>query len=172
VPGERLTIDLNVAWDYLDLARPGGAAALVLFELARRGEVELVLAPQGHRLDADGDLAAELEHLVGSGEVGEAQQLSYPSAVTYPGEDFYPGHVVDGFAAAWSQVVADWRSHERTAPGDTDRWYIETHLADGREVFLTGDQALLVMCRRLREEHGFPIVALTTSEYLAKRTSS
>jgi hypothetical protein len=36
-------------------------------------------------------------------------------------------------------------------------------------VFLTDDKRLLTMCRRLREEHGFPIVAMRLSDYLEGR---
>jgi hypothetical protein len=41
--------------------------------------------------------------------------------------------------------------------------------ADGRDVFITDDKRLLVMCRRLREEHGFPIVAMRIADYLDER---
>ena len=36
-----------------------------------------------------------------------------------------------------------------------------------RDVFLTDDEGLLTMCRRLREEHGLEIEAVSLDEYLA-----
>jgi rRNA-processing protein FCF1 len=40
---------------------------------------------------------------------------------------------------------------------------------EGRDVFLTDDRPLRVMCRRLREEHGVPVVAMSLAEYLNRR---
>lgn len=38
-----------------------------------------------------------------------------------------------------------------------------------RDVFLTDDRPLLVMCRRFREEHDIAIEAMSSSDYLARR---
>jgi hypothetical protein len=167
--GERLTIDVTVARDYLDARRAGHSDAVALFELARSGEVELATAPQGYRLDVRGDLAEQLQAAFENEGVRQAPQLSYPSAVTYPGKDLFPGRYVEGFGEAWSVVVEDWRSHERKPPTGPDRFHVETHVVERRDVFLTGDRALLVMCRRLTEEHGFPITAMTVADYLERR---
>ena len=62
--------------------------------------------------------------------------------------------------------MASWRSHEWTPPGDADRFHVETHVFGERDVFITDDRPLLVMCRRLREEEGVEIEAMTLAEYL------
>jgi integrase len=63
-PPERLTIDVSVARDYLDESREGHTEAATLFELARKGQIELATAPQGYRLDVRGDLAKQLRYCV------------------------------------------------------------------------------------------------------------
>jgi hypothetical protein len=105
-------------------------------------------------------------HIVGHyvEKVEQARQLAYPSEVTYPGEDLFPGHYVEGFAEAWDRIAAGWQR----APGPADRWHVETHMADRRDVFITDDRRLLKMCLRLRE-HGFPIVAMKLGDYLDRR---
>lgn len=52
---KRLTIDTTVARDFLDPERARHEPAHELFALARSGDVDVAVAPQGHRLDADGD---------------------------------------------------------------------------------------------------------------------
>jgi hypothetical protein len=89
--------------------------------------------------------------------------------VTFASENLIVGAYVDGFVEAWNAVVATWRSHERTPPQIGDRFHVETHVLERRDVFLTDDRPLLVMCRRLREEHGVPIVAMGLVEYLDSR---
>jgi hypothetical protein len=167
---ERLTIDVTVARDFLDPERDGHAAALALFELARGGEVELITAPQGYGLDVEGELARQLQELFAREEVGQALQVARVSAVTYPGADLIAGHYVEGFVEAWDGIVATWRPHEYKPPGPADRLHVETHLVERRDVFLTDDNGLLVMCRRLNKEHGFAIVAMPVAEYVDFRS--
>src|SRR5215204_3345588 len=99
---ERLTIDITVARDYLAVAdeqrRERHERAVELFELARRGEVELVVAPQAYRLDVEGELAEQLRAVFSEEGVSLARQLAYPSEVTFPGEDLIVGAFVPGFA--------------------------------------------------------------------------
>jgi hypothetical protein len=166
---ERLTIDATVARDYTDPSRPRHARSAELFELAREGAVELSTAPQGYRLDATGDLAQQLESMFASEGVTEAPQLAYASEVTFPSDNLFPGAYVDGFAEAWDTVVATWRSHEGKPPQIGDRFHVQTHVHEQRDVFLTDDRPLLVMCRRLREEHGVPIVAMGLVDYMDSR---
>lgn len=165
---ERLTIDASVAIDYLDREQDRHALAVELFELAERGEVELATAPQGYRLDLrKGRAAAEqLRAAFERQEVGQqARQIARVSEVTYVGEDLIVGHYVEGFVEAWAAIAEGWRR----APKPADRFHVETHIAEGRDMFLTDDKRLLTMCRRLREEHGFPIVAMSLADYLGKR---
>jgi hypothetical protein len=165
---ERLTIDVNVARDYLEPDRDGHREAVVLFDLAQRGEVELATAPQGYRLDVEGDLAAQLRVAFEREEVGETRQVARVSEVTFPGDDLLPGHYVEGFVEAWNSIVETWRSHEGRPPEAPDRLHVETHIVEGRDVFLTADRALRAMCRRLTED-GFFVTAMTASEYLERR---
>jgi hypothetical protein len=166
---ERLTIDVTVARDYQDPTRPRHARAVELFELARQGAIELSTAPQGSRLDAQSDLAEQLKSMFESENVTEAPQLAYASEVTYASEDLFPGAYVDGFVNAWDAVVGSWRSHEWKPPKIADRFHVETHVLEGRDVFLTDDRPLLVMCQRLRDEHGVDLVAMGLVEYLEGR---
>jgi hypothetical protein len=163
---ERLTIDVTVARDFLDAGRAGHPSAMQLFELFRAGKVEIAAAPQGYRLDANGRLAEQLRELTKAEGVDEAHQLAYTSEVTYTSETLVTGAFVPGVSEAWNRITANWRSHEWKPPGVADRFHVETHILDGRDVFLTEDQALLVMCRRLREEDGFPVTAMRVAEYL------
>jgi hypothetical protein len=166
---ELLTIDVTVARDYLDPRRAGHINAATLFELARQGEIELTTAPQGYRLDVEGDLAEQLRATFSHEDVSEARQLAYVSEVTFVGDDLIVGHVVEGFADAWNDVVASWRTADGKEPPQTaDRFHVETHVIERRDVFLTSDRALRSMCRRLAGEHGFSIVAMTVADYLER----
>lgn len=165
VPPERLTIDVTVARDFVDDRRDRHANAVALFELARRGEVELITAPQGYRLDVEGELAEQLQELFEREDVLQARQVARVSEVTYPGADLIPGHHVEGFAEACELIAKDCPR----APGAADRFHVETHLVEGRDVFITDDSRLLAMCRRLHEEHGFAVVAMTVGDYLKHR---
>lgn len=141
---ERLTIDLTVARDYLaaddEKRRERHKQAAVLLALAEAGEVELAIAPQGYRLDAQGDLAEQLRTLFSGQGVEEARQLASVSEVTYPSEDLSPGQYVDGFAHAWDLIIGTWRSHEWKPPKLADRFHVETHVLEKRDVFLTDDR--------------------------------
>lgn len=163
---ERLTIDATVARDYLDPERDRNALAVELFDLARRGEVELAAAPQGFRLDVSGgDLAEQVRDAFEREQVGQARQVARVSEVTLVGPDLIVGNYVEGFGEACEEIAADWRR----APGGADRFHVETHLTEGRDVFITDDRRLLRLCRRPHEEHGFPIVAMKLGVYLARR---
>jgi hypothetical protein len=159
-PPERLTIDVTVARDLLDPKRERHGLATELFALAASGEVELAVAPQGHRLDAEGDLAEQLRATFADEGVEEAPQLAYASEVTFPSENLFVGHYVAGFAEAWDGIVATWRSHEGKPPKLADGFHVETHVIEERKVFVTDDGPLLAMCRRLRDEHGIPLEAM------------
>jgi hypothetical protein len=89
------------------------------------------------------------------------------SKVTFPGKTLLLGYYVEGFSEAWNEVAATWKTHQGKCPGDFDRWYIESHIAGGRDVLLTDDGALRAMCDRLREEHGLAVRTESLSEYVA-----
>jgi hypothetical protein len=145
---ERLTIDQTVAIDLLDPDAERSAQAIELLDLFRRGEIELAVAPQGYRLERRGDLTEQIREAFDREGMVQARQVARVSEVTFPGEDLFPGHYVEGFAEACEQIAADWPK----APGSADRFHVETHMAEGRDVFVTDDRRLLVLCRRLREE--------------------
>jgi hypothetical protein len=64
---------------------------------------------------------------------------------------------VDGFTDAWDRVSATWKTHQGKRPGGFDRWYVESHIAGWRDVLVTDDEPLRVMCDRLRAEHGLVV---------------
>lgn len=79
-----------------------------------------------------------------------------------------------GFPAlrpAWDAVIESWNGPGRK-PGTSDRAHVETHLVMGRDVFVTDDQGLLTMCRRLRQEHQLPIEAMDLSECVNRYDST
>jgi hypothetical protein len=166
---EQLTIDMTVMRDYLDPREQRHPLAAELFTLARHGEVELFSAPQGHSLDVreGSDLDRQLQELIAAGDVQHAEQVSR-LPLTLP---FVIGRGVEGFDEAWKAIDADWHTHEGKRPGEApvDLFYVETHLIDKRDVFITDDRTLLAVCRRLRDEHGFAIEAMTLGDYLAAR---
>jgi predicted nucleic acid-binding protein len=164
-PPERLTIDATVAFDFLDPEAERHEHATALFELAERGEVELATAPQGYRLDLTrGRSDKQLREAFEREEVRATRQVARVSEVTYPGADLIVGHYVQGFAEAWDRIAENWPR----APGPADRLHVETHIVEGRDVFITDDKRLLAMCRRLNE-NGFSIVAMPIAEFLAER---
>ena len=69
---------------------------------------------------------------------------------------------------AWDAVLTDWKTHESGRPNVEDRVWVETHVLERRDFFLTDDTALLTMCRRLLVEHDLPIVAVRPAAYLRK----
>lgn len=169
---ELLTIDLNVARDFLDPRRNGHRAAVELFAL--NGEaVELAIGPQGRRVDApEGRLVKELDAMREEESVRELRQLAYLSEATLPSEDLYPGQYVEGFREAWGQIIETWKTSDGRAPEHPDDFHVEAHLLEERDVFISADRALQEMCRRLREEHGLAIRAMSIEEYLGSRESA
>jgi hypothetical protein len=156
---ERLTVDVNIVRD--DRAQE-------LFALARRGDVELAIAPQGYRLDVRGELAEQLDAVLRSNNVAEARQLAYPSEVTFPGPNLLPGAVVPDFRNAWEAVLATWNGPGSQAD-DRDALHVETHVHEKRDVLITEDRGMRTMCRRLREEHEIDVVAMSLEDYLERQ---
>jgi hypothetical protein len=170
---ERLTIDMTVVRDYLDPARAQHQLALELFARAEAGDVNLAVAPQGHRFDASGPLAQQVAEVLELEGVEEARQLAYLSDHTYPSDNLYPGQVVAGFSVAWAAVLATWGStgEKGRMPGDADRFHAETHVLEDRAIFVTDDKGLCVACQRVRDEHGFAINAMSLADYLDSRAT-
>jgi predicted nucleic acid-binding protein len=150
---ERLTIDQTVLIDFLDEGGDRHALAEELLDLSERGEIELAVAPQGYRAERRGDLTEQIREMFTRKGIVEARQVARVSEVTYL--PFVIGHYVEGFPEACAG----------SSPGHADRFHVETHLADGRDVFITDDERLLSLCDRLREQ-GFPIVAMKLADYL------
>jgi hypothetical protein len=166
---ERLTIDMTVVHDLYKPSNPRHQQAQELFDLADKGEVELMVAPQGGRDDIpEGWLAEELRALVASGRVTEAAQLAYVSEQTLL--PLVVGEGVEDFREAWQQTLDTWRTHESGPPGDKDLWHAETHVNEKADVLITDDGPLRVMCRRLCDEHDIPIAARGLEEYLEGRS--
>jgi hypothetical protein len=172
---ETLTIDMTTARDFADSRRPRHGLAVALLELHRAGDIELAMAPQGTRLDISGELARLITRALAEQHVAMLPQLAYLSPATFPSSTLFPGFVVKGFGDAWQAVLDSWRIHEsRPADhvGSPDRFHVETHVIMRRRIFVTDDRPLQVMCRRLREEHGFAIVAMGLGDYLDHRSNS
>jgi hypothetical protein len=165
------TFDMSVLRAALDPSRGGHEDAVWLLELAGGGVLELGVPPQGARADFRGDMATPqaqrvLALLAGPGVV-ELRQLAVPSDVTYPGPNLFPEEPIEGFAEAWTAIEANWNG-PGSKPGGKDRWYVESHVARGRDVLVTEDPGMLTMCRRLRDEHGFDITAELLPDYAAR----
>jgi hypothetical protein len=151
--------------------RDGHGDAVRLIRLAGEGGLEIGVPPQGMRADFRGDLTTPVAQSVlalldGPGFV-EVEQLGWPSDVTYPSESLSPETPVEGFGDAWEAIAADWNGPGQK-PGDQDRWYVESHVARGRDVLVTDDQGMLTMCRRLHGEHDIEIVAESLADYAAR----
>jgi hypothetical protein len=160
---ERLTIDASVWIDYLDSEGDRHPLARILFDLAERGKVELWAAPQGYRLDRmHADSVEQLREAFEREEVNRAGQVARVSEATFPGNGLFPGHHVEGFVEAWATIAESWPK----APGLADCFHVETHIVEGRDVFITDDTRLLKMCRLLNEEHDYAIEAMGLAEYL------
>lgn len=158
---ERLTLDMTAIRDLVYENRERHQDGLRLLGLAERGRVELGIPPQGSLADLrgqfGGDLADRIKALhLRDGVVG-LPQLARLSEVTFLGENLFPGHFVEGFTEAWAQASATWNTHQGKCPGDFDRWYVESHIAERRDVLVTDDEPLRVMTDRLREEHGLAV---------------
>ena len=169
-PPKRLTIDSTVSYDPYFEAAPRNALAKELFELFHHGRVDLAAAPQGHRLDDHGGLAADVRARLEAEGVPELRQLAYPSQATHPGENFFPNKRVDGFREAWSEIISAGWNGPGGRPDGEDALHVETHLLEKRDIFITDDEGLLTICCRLRER-GFPVTAMRLSEYFNSRRS-
>jgi hypothetical protein len=170
---ERVTLDMTAVRDvvYDDRERHSYGSKLML--LAERGDIELGVPPQGWLADLrgqfGGDLADRIRELLSRPGVVELPQLARLSAVTFPSENLLPGYYVEGFSEAWDAIAGAWKTHLGRCPGDLDRWYVESHVADRRDVLLTDDRALRAMCDRLRDEHALPVHAESVSEFVTRR---
>lgn len=160
---ERLTIDTTVTRAYLNDEEDLHDAAVELFDLARRGDIELASASSGYAFDARGDLAEQMRAMLERERVVQTTQLAYPGVV-FPGPNAFPGAAVAGFREAWDAVAAKWNGPGKL-PNNKDALHVETHVLEKRDVFVTDDTGLLTMCRRL-SDHGFSILALRLAEYL------
>jgi hypothetical protein len=173
MPPEQLTLDMTAIRDVLHADRKRHQDGLALLALAERGAVELGVPPQGTLADLrgqwEGDLAADLRNLARLPGVVALPQLARLSEVTFPSDNLYPGYYVGGFDRAWDQVATTWKTHQGSCPGAVDRWYVESHIAAKRNVLLTNDRALQVMCDRLRTKHQLPVQAEGLTEYIARR---
>lgn len=167
---ERVTIDLTVVMDYCSSKRRNHQRAVRLFGLADDRTIELAVAPQGHRLDADGRLAAQIDQLIRDGTVIELSQLAYLSPATFTSPDLFLGTHEPRFREAWDHVALTWRDQDPKPPPAYKDWmHVETHVVHKRDVFITNDTRLLAMCRRLRDEHGFALEAIRLEDYMSAR---
>jgi hypothetical protein len=164
------TFDMSVLRTALDANRAGHGDAVRLLTLAAEGSLQIGVPPQGARADFGGDMttpqALRVLALLAAPGIVELRQLAVPSDVTYPAADFFPETPVEGFAAAWAAIAADWNGPGHK-PGDQDRWYVESHVARDRDVLVTDDQGMQTMCRRLRDEHGIDVTAQSLADYAA-----
>jgi hypothetical protein len=169
---ESVTIDLTVILDYEDPGRPRHQLARALFALHQAGEIELARATSGTVVDIKDNIRfGELHEMLEAKGVSELPQLAYPGLMI-PGANLYPGAAAPHVRVAWDAVLATWRTHEGKRPNIEDSVHIETHVMMGRDVFITDDNDLLAMCRRLQNEHAIPIDACTLKSYLARRTQA
>jgi hypothetical protein len=170
----RATIDINVIRTYLDPERAGHVDASSLVAAAARGDVQLAVPPQGSLADLHGqhggELAQDITTLLSKPGVVKLPQVARLSDVTFPADNLFPGHFVEGFAEAWSAVAADWKTHQGALPGAADRWYVESHLLAGNDILVTDDRALRAMCHRLRAEHGLNIASESLGDFAGTLT--
>lgn len=159
---KRLTLDMTAIRDAAYVERERHDDAQTLLKHAECGEVELGVPPQGWLADVrgqfGGELANRVQRLLARPGVVELPQVARLSDVTLPAETLLPGAYVEGFPEAWNAIAADWNGPGKR-PGKLDRWYVESHLLDGRDILVTNDLALRTMCDRLRKEHGFAVQA-------------
>ena len=112
---ELLTLDLNIARDFLDHGRAHHAEAVSLFELNGTA-VELAMGPQGTLLDANGQLRGEVAQLCRDENIGELRQLAYLSEATFLSDDLYLGQLVEGFQDDWAAAIANWKPIKGARP--------------------------------------------------------
>ncbi len=115
-------------------------------------------------------MRAQLREAFAREGVEETSQLPYPSEDLLPSDDLFPGEGVPALRKARDVVAAQWRAKNRKPPKLADCLHVETHVHEGRDVFITDDKRLLEMCRALRDEHGIAVEAVTVGEYLARRS--
>ncbi len=167
----RLTLDMTAIRDAMYADRERHRDALRLLEAAERRDVELGVPPQGWLADVrgqfGGELAERVRALLARPGVVALPQVARLSDVTFPAQDLLPGAYVDGFEEAWDAIADNWRGPGKR-PVNFDRWYVESHLLDGRDVFLTDDVGARTICARLRAEYGFPIYAESLRDYVTK----
>ena len=118
---ERVTIDLTVVIDYCSSKQRNHQRAVRLFGLADDRTIELAVAPQGHRLDADGRLAAQIDQLIRDGTVIELSQLAYLSPATFTSPDLFLGTHEPRFREAWDHVALTRSLHPHTKTGCTSK---------------------------------------------------
>jgi hypothetical protein len=164
------TFDMSVLRAVFDPGRTGHEDAVRLLKLAAAGMLQIGVPPQGARADFRGDMTTPLARrvltLLTSPGVVELRQLAVSSDVTLPGPNFFPESPVQGFAQAWATIDADWNG-PGSKPGSQDRWYVESHVARGRDVLVTDDQGMQTMCGRLRDEHDIQVTARSLADYAA-----
>lgn len=156
---ERVTIDMTVIIDLLTPGVDRHGDALKLLEMARSGQVEIAIAPQGHLHDNPSDRVGDLRRTYPDVRFEELPQLAYLSDHTYPSPNLYPGNYDLKLAKAMRQVSI----------GDKDAWHVETHYVEGRDVFITDDDRLKRRVKRLNSEHGFEITVMCLEEYIEAR---
>ena len=163
---------MNVIRAYIDPGRAGHANASRLIAAAALGDVELAVPPQGYLADLhgqySGDLARDIAMLLSKPGVVELPQVARLSDVTFPADNLFLGHFVEGFAEAWSAVADEWKTHQGALPGAADRWYVESHLLAGNDFLVTDDGALRAMCDRLRVEHGLDVASESLGGFAAR----
>jgi hypothetical protein len=165
----RLTIDATVVRDYLDPDEPRHALAARLFEIHHEGRVKLALATSGYNLDIffnEGPLRERVRELIAKEGLEETTQLAYPGLLV-PGANAIPGAGFPALHESWDDVAATWGGPGRL-PRAADRAHVESHLMERRDVFVTDDEGLLTMCRRLAEEHGVAIDAVDVGGVIAR----
>ena len=114
---QRVSIDTTVIRDLLDERRSAAhPRSQTSSEMADTGEIELAVAPQGHRDDVwEGDVKEKIQSLVGSGRLAESEQVSRVSDVTLL--PLMVGHYTEGFDEAWTAAWPGWKTHEGKRPG-------------------------------------------------------
>jgi hypothetical protein len=175
---ELLTIDNTVVLDMIDSrpCRTRHPLGLRLAALAEAGDVELGVPPQGHRFDRVAgrpDLFLELRRKFPKARIVELAQVSRPSAKTLPSGSLLPGSHDQKLGEALRAMSNNWDSSRcgKGPPGDKDKWYIETHVTEKRDVLLSDDGAVLTAVERLNTEHDFVITAMGLEQYVRSRST-
>ncbi len=175
---ERVTLDMTAIRDVVfeDRERHSNGSKLLL--LAERGDVELGVPPQGSLADLreqfGGDLAERIEALLARPGVVGLPQLSRLSDVTFPSKNLLPGYYVEGFNEAWEQVAGTWKTHQGKCPGGFDRWYVESHIAGKRDVFVPTTRragTLTATSRRPRSPTSTSPICTASCRHSTKRSS-